>query len=343
MQKKIKVVQMGLGPIGNKETQFLSEKTNIEIVGAIDTDPAKIGKDVGTLAGLPALGVKVSGDMTSVLAKGGVDVIVLTTTSSLTTTCDQILQLLPFGISIISSCEELSYPWVTNPELAAKIDKLAKEKNIAILATGVNPGFVMDYLPIVLTGVCRNVSKVTVERIQDATFRRIPFQKKIGAGLTVPQFHAKVKEGTLRHVGLPESMHMIAASVGWKLDKAGEAITPIIAKRKIKTEAMTVEAGSVLGVQQIGSGVMAGKEVISMIFRAAIAEPDARDRIVIEGIPAIDSCIKGGVNGDVATCAVLVNAIPAVMHARPGLRTMVDIEPPHCFSSSRELAMRAKR
>jgi hypothetical protein len=343
MQNKVRVVQMGLGPIGNKETQFLSEKANIAIVGAIDTDPAKIGKDVGTLAGLPALGVKVSGDIASVLAKGGVDVVMLTTTSSLTATCEQLFQLLPFGVNIISSCEELSYPWGTNPELAAKIDKLAKEKNVAVLATGVNPGFLMDYLPVVLTGVCRNVSKVTVERIQDATFRRIPFQKKIGAGLTVPQFHAKVKEGTLRHVGLRESMHMIAASLGWKLDKAEEVITPIIAKRKVKTEAMAVEAGNVLGVQQIGSGVMAGKEVISMIFRAAIAEPDSRDRVLIEGTPAIDSCIKGGVNGDVATCAVLVNAIPAIMHARPGLRTMVDIEPPRCFSPGRELAMHAKR
>ncbi len=343
MQKKIRVVQMGLGPIGNKETQFLSEKTNIEIVGAIDADPTKIGKDVGTLAGLPALGVKVSGDIASVLAKGGVDVVMLTTTSSLTATCEQLLQLLPFGVNIISSCEELSYPWETNPQLAAKIDKLAKEKNVAVLATGVNPGFLMDYLPVVLTGVCRNVNKVTVERVQDATFRRIPFQKKIGAGLTVQQFHAKVKDGTLRHVGLTESMHMIAASLGWKLDKAGEVITPIIAARKVKTEAMTVEAGDVLGVQQIGSGIMAGQEVISMFFRAAISEPDARDRVVIDGTPAIDSCIKGGVNGDVATCAVLVNAIPAVMHARPGLRTMVDIEPPRCFSSRREIAMHAKR
>ncbi|MGA2961645.1 MAG: hypothetical protein ABSD96_08225, partial [Candidatus Korobacteraceae bacterium] len=76
---------------------------------------------------------------------------------------------------------------------------------------------------------------------------------------------------------------------------------------------------------------------------AAIAEPDSRDRVVIEGTPTIDSCIKGGVNGDVATCAVLVNAIPAVMHARPGLRTMVDIEPPRCFAPGKELAMRAKR
>jgi 4-hydroxy-tetrahydrodipicolinate reductase len=333
MSKKVKVVQIGLGPIGNKTSQFLVERDAVEIVGAIDTDPLKIGHDVGALAGLPPIGVKVGGDLPKVLGRKGVDVIILTTTSSLISTYDQLKELLPFGISIISSCEELSYPWGTNPVLSAKIDKLAKKNNVAVLATGVNPGFLMDFLPLALTGVCRDIRKITVERIQDATFRRIPFQNKIGAGLTVPQFHAKVKDGTLRHVGLPESMQMIATSLGWKLDRAEEVITPIIAERTMVTERMHVEAGDVLGVQQIGSAVMAGREVISMVFRAAIGEPDARDRILIEGTPSIDSCIKGGVNGDVATCAALVNGIPSVMHARPGLRTMMDVEPLHWYQT----------
>ncbi len=341
MPKKIKVVQMGLGPIGCKQTQFLAERQDIKIVGAIDIDPAKIGKDLGALAGLPPLGVKVSGDMSRVLGKGGIDVVVLTTTSSLSVTAEQLFQLLPYGVNVISSCEELSYPWGTKPALAAKIDTLAKKKKVVVLATGVNPGFLMDYLPVVLTGVSRSVRKVTVERIQDATFRRIPFQQKIGAGLTVAEFDLKVKAGTLRHVGLVESMHMIAASLGWKLDKAAEVITPIVAEKKVQTEGMTVEAGRVLGVQQIGSAVAGGKEVISMIFRAAIGEPGSRDRVIIDGVPAIDSCISGGVNGDIATCAVLVNAIPAMLQARPGLRTMVEIQPPHCFSAYKLLAMRA--
>jgi 2,4-diaminopentanoate dehydrogenase len=331
MGKKVKVVQMGLGPIGNKVTQFLAERANIQIVGAIDTDPAKAGQDIGTLAGLSPLGVKVTADMNQVLGKGEVDVVMLTTTSSLVKTYDQLVQLLPYGVNVVSSCEELSYPWLADTELSTKIDQLAKANNVAVLGTGVNPGFLMDFLPVVMTGVCRNVRKVLVERIQDATLRRVPFQKKIGAGLTVQGFHDKVKEGTLRHVGLTESIQMIASKLGWKLDHTEDIISPIIAERQIKTESMVIEAGNVLGVQQIGRGIVAGEELITLVFRAAIAEPEVRDRIVIEGTPSIDSSIKGGVNGDVATCAILVNAIPAIVNARPGLRTMVDIEPPHCF------------
>lgn len=331
MAEKLRIVQMGLGPIGNKVTQYLAERPSLEIVGAIDTDPAKVGQDVGVLAGLAPLGVTVTADIDAVLGGGRADVVVLTTASSLAKVHDQLLRILPYGVSVVSSCEELSYPWQTQPELAANIDRAAKKSNAAVLATGVNPGFLMDFLPAAMTGVCRKVHKVTVERIQDATFRRIPFQKKIGAGLTVEEFYKKVEEGTLRHVGLTESMHLIAARLGWQLDKTEDIITPIIAERRVTTDSMVIEPGNVLGVQQLGRGVMGGAEVISLIFRAAIGEPGARDRIVIDGEPTIDSCINGGVNGDVATCAILVNAIPVVAKARPGLRTMADIEPITCW------------
>jgi len=331
MMKRLNVVQMGLGPIGNKVTQFLAERAGIEIVGAIDADPAKAGQDIGVLAGLTPLNVKVTADMRQVLGQGGIDAVVLTTTSSLASTYEQLGQILPFGVNVVSSCEELSYPWLANNALATKIDKLAKDNNAVVLGTGVNPGFLMDFLPVVMSGICRNVRKVLVERFQDATFRRLPFQKKIGAGLTVPAFHAKVKEGTLRHVGLTESVQMIASRLGWKLDRTEDVISPVIAARPVKTESMAVAAGDVLGVQQIGRGIVGGEERITLMFRAAIGEQDVRDRIVIDGTPTVETSFKGGVNGDVATCAILVNAIPAVVAARPGLRTMVDIAPPHCF------------
>jgi 4-hydroxy-tetrahydrodipicolinate reductase len=329
---KIRVVQMGLGPIGNKETQYLLERNDIEIVGALDSDPAKAGRDVAALAGLPPIGIKVSSDLGEVLGKGGVDVVMLTTTSSLASIHGQLMQLLPYRVNIVSSCEELSYPWQTNKELSAGIDRLAKENEVAVLSTGVNPGFLMDFLPLALSGVCRKVDRVRVERIQDATFRRIPFQQKIGAGLTTQGFAEKVRAGTLRHVGLTESIQMIAASLGWTLDKTEDIITPIIAERTTQTEAMEVKAGDVLGVQQIGRGMVAGEERITLFFRAAIGEPGSRDRVLIEGVPTIDSTIEGGVNGDVATCAMLTNAIPSILNARPGLRTMADIGAPHYFS-----------
>lgn len=328
--KKIKVVQMGLGPIGNKATLYLAERENLQIVGAVDADPAKVGKDVGVLAGLAPLGVAVKPDIAQALAGQSADVVLLTTSSALTRIADQLKQVLPFGVHVVSSCEELSYPWQTNPALAGEIDELAKKHGVSVLSTGVNPGFLMDFLPIAMTGVCKSVRQVTVERIQDATFRRIPFQKKIGAGLTQAEFQAKVEQGVLRHVGLTESVQMIASRLGWRLDSTSDEITPVVAETDVPLGDGVIEAGKVLGVRQIGRGIVNGREAITLFFRAAIGEPESRDRIIIDGEPSIDSCIKGGVNGDVATCAILVNAIPAVMKARPGLRTMADIEPLAC-------------
>jgi len=330
MEKKIKVVQMGLGPIGNKVTQYLSERPKIEIIGAIDADPAKVGQDVGVLGDISPIGVKVTSDMDEVLSSGDADVVVLTTTSRLDEVYQQLMKILPYRVSVVSSCEELSYPWLTMPEIAAHIDALARKYEVAVLSTGVNPGFMMDFLPVAMSGICRSIRKVTAERIQDATFRRIPFQEKIGAGLTLDEFDARIEKGILRHVGLTESMHMIASRLGWKLDKIEDIISPIIAETQVKVDNMTIESGNARGVQQLGLGTIAGEEVIRMVFRAAIGEPGSRDRVIIDGSPSIDTCISGGVNGDVATCAILVNAIPVVAVARHGLRTMVDIEPISC-------------
>ena len=331
MEKKIKVAQMGLGPIGNKATQYLLERENVEIVSAIDADPAKVGQDVGVLAGRDPIGVKVTADIETALRGKEVDVVLLTTTSILEKIAEQLKLLLPYGVNVVSSCEELSFPWQTNPGLAQQIDELARKNGVSVLSTGVNPGFLMDFLPIVMTGVCRTVRQVTVERIQDATFRRIPFQKKIGAGLTQAEFQVKVEQGVLRHVGLTESVHMIASRLGWTLDSTSDEISPVIAEHDLQTDNGVIKSGNVLGVRQIGRGIVEGKEAITLFFRAAIGETESRDRIIIEGDPAIDTCVKGGVNGDVATCAILVNAISTIVNARPGLRTMADVEPITCF------------
>lgn len=332
MQNKIKVIQYGLGPIGNKITQYLSERPVFEIVGAIDIDPNKFNVDVGVLAGLTQpLGVTVTNNFKALTDKVDADIVVLTTTSSLEKLQPQVMEILSSGINIVSTCEELSYPWLTNPEIASEIDEKAKEYNVSVLGTGVNPGFLMDLLPIVMTGVCRDVEKVTIERIQDAQFRRIPFKKKIGASLTVEQFDQKVKEGTLRHVGLTESMHMIASKLGWKLDKTEDNINPVIANNRVETPGMVIEKGQVLGVEQLGYGYVNGEALLTLVFRAAIGQEDPRDRVIIKGSPDIDMKVDGGVNGDIATCAMIVNSIPVVINALPGLKTMADIQPVSFF------------
>jgi hypothetical protein len=326
----IQVIQYGLGPIGNRLTEYLMARPGLRIVGAIDNDPTKIGMDVGTAAGLPPVGVSISGNSGEVLRSSGGQVALLTTSSSLEKVEAQLLEIIKHGISVVSTCEELAYPWQTAPAISARIDKAAKEAGVAVLGTGVNPGFLMDFLPLAMTGVCRKVEKITVERIQDARFRRVPFQKKIGAGLTTAEFARKAEEGTLRHVGLTESVQMIAAAMAWTLDRTEDVLEPIVADRRVETPALTIEAGDCLGVSQTGRGICNGKEVVTLVFQAAIGLENPRDRVVITGEPGIDATIAGGVNGDIATCAMVTNAIPVVLNARPGLRTMADIEPISC-------------
>ena len=327
MNNKIRVVQYGLGPIGTKITQYLLERDSVQIVGAVDSDPKKLNLDIGELAGTPsAYGVSVTDDPKTLLSKADADIVVLTTTSGLEDIKSQIIEIVSFGVNIVSTCEELSHPWITNPEIADEIDVAAKMNDVTVLATGINPGFLMDFLPLAMTGICRDVKKVTVERIQNAQFRRIPFQKKIGAGLTVAQFNDRVKEGTLRHVGLTESIHMIGHKIGWKLDKTEDIINPVIATDKVTTADLTIEPGQATGVNQIGRGYIENKEVITLVFQATVGEPNPRDRIIIEGTPDIDMTIKDGINGDIATCAITANAIPAVIKDPAGLKTMANIE-----------------
>lgn len=328
MDRRIRVVQYGLGPIGCRSVQYLTERGHFELVGAIDSDERKVGVDVGELAELPeALDLHVTDDATTLLRQVDAEVVVLTTTSSLEQIRPQVLEIISCGKNVVSTCEELVYPWLTNPSLAKEIDVAAKKQGVSVLSTGVNPGFLMDFLPLVMTGVCRNVEKVTVERIQDAQFRRLSFQDKIGAGLTEPEFEERVKAGNLRHVGLTESMHLLASGLGWKLDRTEDIIEPVIASHEVIAANLTIEADRALGINQIGKGYIGNKELITLIFRATIGEQEPRDRVLIQGTPGIDMTIEKGVNGDTATCAIIVNAIPVVIQAPAGLRTMADISP----------------
>ena len=190
----------------------------------------------------------------------------------------------------------------------------------------------MDSLPLFLTSVCQSVESIFVTRYQNAAYRRIPFQKKIGAGLTLTEFENKKKEGTLRHVGLTESMQFIAAELGWELDKIEDSISPVIASEDINVNGSQVIKGFASGVCQIGKGYIDGEVKVILTFQAAIGEGESYDEIEIKGSPNIKSRIADGVNGDIATCAITINATKQILNAKPGLRTMADIPLPSYFS-----------
>jgi 4-hydroxy-tetrahydrodipicolinate reductase len=327
---KIRVVHFGLGPIGVGVAKMIAKRNDMQIVGAIDIDPNKVGKDFGDLLGAGAkLGVAITSDAKSVLDKNKADVVVLTTASALKKIKGQLELIASAGLPIVSTCEELSYPPAHNADIVGELDALAKQYGVAIYGTGVNPGFTMDALPLMLTSPCADVKKIRIVRTQDASVRRLPFQQKIGAGITREEFQKKVEDGSVRHVGLRESITMIAGAFGWTLSDYQEVIKPVMATQDVTTPFLTVKAGSVAGVNQAGRGFVNGEERITLELVAYVGAPESHDTVHIEGTPNITSTIVGGLHGDIATAAIVVNSIPRVIAAPPGLLTPNNIPMTH--------------
>jgi 4-hydroxy-tetrahydrodipicolinate reductase len=327
----LRVIQVGLGPIGQKTVAYVAERDGVELVAAVDIDPAKAGQDAGTLAGIAALGVTVTSDFEAGLQVPA-DVVLLTTGSRFASVVPQLEACLAAGKAVVSTCEELAFPFAAEPELAARVDALARRAGVAVLGTGVNPGFLMDALPIFLTSVCRRVDVVRVERWQDAAIRRLPFQQKIGAGLSPEAFADQVRQGVIKHVGFAQSIQMIAGALGWQLDHVEDEVLPVVATQPVSSPFLRVEAGQCAGVHQTGRGFRGGQPVITLELQAYLGHPAPHDAVIIHGDPDVHSTIAGGVNGDIATCAMVLNALKSVRRAAPGLRTMADVPLTHWYT-----------
>jgi len=328
---EIKVVIYGVGEIGCRVARLLLKKRGIRIVGAIDRSPQKVGRDIAEVLGVEnPLGVTVSRDAAKVLSETKPDIVVHTTTSFLRDAYPQVLTAVEHGANVVSTTEELSYPYIADPELAESLDRAAKLHGVTVLGTGINPGFLMDTLAITLTAVCQEVDKIKVKRVMNAATRRVPFQKKIGAGLTVDEFTEKIRTGVITgHVGLEQSIAMIAAALGWNLDKVEvELVEPVVATKHVESEVIKVEPGRVAGLRQRAHGVMDGKKVITLDFQAYIGAEEEYDSVTIEGVPEVHERISPCVHGDLGTVAVVVNMIPKVIEAPPGLKTMKDLPVP---------------
>ena len=325
---KIRTIHFGIGAIGSEVVRLAARRPDIEIVGAIDSNPGKAGKDLGEVAGLGrSLGIEISYNPESILRDFYADVVVHTTGSSLTVVYPELAQILDAERSIVSSCEELSYPWSRRADLAQTLDQKAREKGVRILGTGVNPGFVMDMLPLFLATTCQEVKSIHVRRVVDIAARRVQLQRKLGIGLSVAGFKQAAADEAVGHVGLRESASLIAETIGWRLDALTETVEPVQARGKLKTEYFTLEKGAVAGVKQVAVGSAAGQEVLRLELEMSLGAENPHDYIRIEGTPPLEVRIAGGVQGDQATAAIIVNCLPAIAFsgAQVGLLTMRDM------------------
>jgi 4-hydroxy-tetrahydrodipicolinate reductase len=328
--KKIKVIQFGLGPIGLESLKLAAEQSWLEILGGVDIDPTKTGKTLAELTGCAALGgANVFPSLATLFAAVGTpDVVLHTAGSSAAASFAQMKPALERGISVASTCEELIFPALKTPDLARDYDDLCRRTGARIAGTGVNPGFVMDILPICLTGVSREVTSLYVERVVNASTRRQPLQAKIGSGQNPDDFRAKFVAGKAGHAGFQQSVALLAHAMGWTLDEIRETCEPVVATSRVVTKFFDVAAGQSLGIHQKCIGLVAGETKIKLDLQMYLDASLPHDAIVVRGRPDLNLVLNGGVAGDDATVASLINIIPRLLTGAPGVRLMTELAVP---------------
>jgi hypothetical protein len=323
MSKPIRVIQYGLGAIGRASVRLALNRPGLQVVGAVDRDPQVAGKDLGEVLGLDRkLDIVLTDKPVLLFAQTPADVVIHCTTSSFVEAYEQLTEIVRAGLDCVTSCEEALFPYYRHKPLAGKLDDLCIQKSAAVVGTGVNPGLVMDTLALLLTLACQHIDAVRVLRVVDAGTRREALQRKVGASISEAEFNARNAQHKIGHVGLAESLVFLADGLGWTLDEVNESVSPVLAKKPIQTKFLTVPRGSVAGVHQFVRGKRGGKEVLTLELQMYVGAPQPRDMIEIIGEPPLRLVIDGGVPGDVATPAILVNTLPRLVECPPGLHTM---------------------
>jgi 4-hydroxy-tetrahydrodipicolinate reductase len=344
MSRELRVILFGLGPIGQGIARLALAADGLRVVGAADISPTHAGKDLGTVLGLPKkLRLKVEDDPARLLRKTKADVAILCTGSSVKAVKPQVLALVQKGLRVVTTCEEMAFPVPAHQAMLKDVDRLARAKKVSVLGTGVNPGYAMDALVLMLTAPCVSVNRVSATRIVNAASRRLPLQRKVGVGLNLAQFRRAQTEGSVRHVGLLESVHMIASGLGWKLDQVDESIEPAIAPRDLDTDYLRVPAGAVAGIKQAARGYRNGDLAVSLDLQMYVGAESPRDHVLVDGEPRVDVTVAGGLAGDIATGAMVINTIPKLMAAAPGFVTMKDLPLVHCWNPNEIKALPAPR
>lgn len=332
-QQRIRVVQWGLGAMGQGLAKLVLAKEGLELVGAVDIRAELDGKDVGEVLGVSPIGVPITNDPASILDPAKVDVVTIATTSWVERQLPDLKAILASGINVVSIAEEMAAPEAQNPEFAAELDALAKQHGVSIVGVGVNPGFVLDHLVVVLTSGSQEVTSIEASRINDLSPYGATVLATQGVGTTPAEFEAGIADGSIvGHVGFPESIRLISDALGLGVDRTEQTLTPIIAKKPRQARDRVIEPGRVAGCNHIAVGYRGDTEVIRLIHPQQVA-PDAEgqvtgDYIKIHGVPEISMTITPEIAGGKATAGIGVNVIPRIVAATPGLKRIIDLPSP---------------
>jgi hypothetical protein len=283
-----------------------------DIVGAVDVDPQKIGRDLGEILSTGPLGVDVAGSIDDISSEA--EVAIVATGSSLASSTPVLRACIERGLNVVSTCEELAYPWRKSPELASGLDREARSRNVTIVGAGINPGFVLDTLILCASAPCWRVRSVRARRTLDASSRRVSFRDKVGVGVTPEAFERASSAGGFGHAGLAESAWLVADRLGLGAEEEEAKLEPVLD-----------DGGMVAGTRQVVTLTAAGREVVrlEMVMAAGLTEPE--DTIELDADPPLRLTIEGGIPGDAGTAGVVLNAARRVTGAEPGLHTVDEL------------------
>lgn len=339
MSRNVKVGIWGFGAMGSGMAQMLLKKKGIEIVAVCDRNDQRVGKsiyDVLEVERGDRPEVIINSNQEEAFTEKSADIVLLATDSFTKNAFDKIKFILERKMNVISTAEEMAYPQAQEPELADKLDKIAKENGVSVLGTGINPGFVLDLLILALTGTCEEVNHIKASRVNDLSPFGHAVMEEQGVGVTKEEFERGIADSTIAgHVGFPESIRMITDGIGWNLDKVDQTREPIMSNVHRKSKYAEVAAGNVAGCRQCGYAYVDGELKIEMEHPQQILPhlegQGTGDYVTISGTPNINLQITPEIPGGVGTIAMCVNSIPHVINARPGLRTMLDIPVPRAM------------
>ena len=320
----LRTLHVGLGTIGREILKATVESGIGRPVAGVD--PLFVGRQMSDLPEGPATPVPVHADLASAL-ESKPDIAILSTASRVEAIASDLRTLVAAGVNCVSTCEKLAYPWLDTPQLAEELNEKAKNAGVTIVGTGVNPGFLLDALPVFLTRPCEAVSRVAASRFVNTARRRRQLQEKTGAGMTLEEFARKAEAGTVGHVGLAESAALLATGLGWEVSRAdiNETIEPVLAEEAVSSDYLTVPAGRVKGQLQTITLQGPDAKAIQITLKMALGLEEEYDEVRVEGVPPLHVRVIGGLFGDSATAGCTVNILRQTVAARPGLLTVLDL------------------
>jgi 2,4-diaminopentanoate dehydrogenase len=330
MNDRIRVALVGCGATGLEIGRAVAGRADAELVAAIDTDPAKAGGSLRDLLGGagPELPVRTGLDD---LTSEHVDVAVVTVGSTVESVTPVLERLASGGIDAISLCEALAFPWLDDPAAAERLHGIAERHHTSILATGCNPGLLMDTLPIVVSSAMQVVERVSIERTTDLS-RYGPLLGKFGFGLPPEEHAARTGDDVVGHIGFRQSIAHLAHALGLDLEAIEvDAPVPIVVTATARSGAvLEIPAGTVAAVRHTARGIAGGEPAIRCLANFGFLAPEdglaPGDRWRFEGAGrAVELESATGFDSWDTTIAVLVNLIGAVAGAPAGLLTMSDI------------------